>query len=251
MKRNGSDFVIAALVVLGLLGPIAPSAFADTFVVYGASGSVGSMIVEEALRRGHEVVGVSRHPESSQNEKVHFSTARGDVTDPDSIVATVKDADAVIISVGGVGPDNTPEEAVPFLAAKAYIEAASRLGDATPYVIQVGSGTTLNNANGVRVLETLDIEPGTPQYALFQGHWLALEAYRHSTGFDWTVMSAAYGSILGRGEPTGCYRLGNQETLLDRNGSSLLSKEDYAIAVIDMAESHTVTGKRVAVGPPY
>jgi len=250
MKRSGSDFVTTTLVVLGLVGPFAPSAFADTFVVFGASGSVGSVIVEEALRRGHDVVGVSRDPESLQIQNAHFSTARGDVTDPDSIVATVRGADAVIIAVGGVGPGNTPEEAVAFRGAKAYIEAASRLGDATPYVIQVGSGTTLNT-NGVRVLDTLDIEPGTPVYGLFQGHWLALEAYRHSTGFDWTVMSAAYGSIMDRGEYTGRYRLGDQETLFDRNGSSLLSKEDYAIAVIDMAESHTVTGKRVAVGPPY
>lgn len=250
MKRSGSDFVITTLVMLSLLGPFAPSAFADTFVIYGASGNVGSLIVEEALRRGHEVVGVSRNPESLQIENTHFSAARGDVTDPDSIVATVQGADAVIIAVGGVGPGNTPEEAVAFRGAEAYIETASRLGDATPYVIQVGSGTTLNT-NGVLVFETLDIEPGTPVHGLFQGHWLALEAYRHSTGFDWTVMSAAYGSIMGRGEYTGRYRLGDQETLFDRNGSSSLSKEDYAIAVIDMAESHTVTGKRVAVGPPY
>ena len=250
MKRSGSDFVITTLIMLSLLGPFAPSAFADTFVVYGASGNVGSVIVDEALSRGHAVVGVSRNPERLQIENTHFSAARGDVTDPDSIVATVQGADAVIIAVGGVGPGNTPEEAVAFRGAKAYIEAASRLGDAIPYVLQVGSGTTLNT-NGVRVLATLDIEPGTPRYALFQGHWLALEAYRHSTGFDWTVMSAAYGSITGTGEHTGSYRLGDQETLFDRNGSSLLSREDYAIAVIDMAESHTVTGKRVAVGPAY
>jgi len=248
MKRSGSTFLI--LVMLGLSGPFARNASADTFVVYGASGNVGSLVVEEALRRGHDVVGVSRNPESLQNDNAHFSAARGDVTDPDSIVATVRGADVVIIAVGGVGPDNTPESAVAFRGAQAYIEAASRLGDATPYVIQVGSGTTLNT-NGVRVLDTLDFKPGSPQYGLFQGHWLALEAYRHSMGFEWTVMSAAYGSILERGEFTGCYRLGNQETLFDRNGSSLLSKEDFAIAVTDMAESHTVTGKRVAVGPCY
>ena len=250
MKRSGSDLVTTTLVMLSLLGLFAPSAFADTFVVYGASGNVGSLIVEEALRRGHGVVGVSRNPESLQVENADFSTARGDVTDPDSIVATVRGADAVIIAVGGIGPGNTPEEAVAYRAAKAYIEAAAQLGDATPYVIQVGSGTTLNT-NGVRVFDTLDLQPGTPVHGLFQGHWLALEAYRQSTGFDWTVMSAAYGSIMERGEFTGSYRLGDQETLFDRNGSSLLSKEDYAIAVIDMAQSHTVTGKRVAVGPHY
>ena len=177
--------------MLSLLGPFTKSALADTFVVYGASGNVGSVIVEEALSRGHEVVGVSRNPESLQNENTNFSAVPGDVTDPDSIVATVQGADAVIVAVGGVGPGNTPEEAVAYRGALAYIEAASRLADATPHVIQVGSGTTLNT-NGVRVFETLDLEPGTFVHGLFQGHWLALEAYRHSTGFHWTVMSAAY-----------------------------------------------------------
>jgi putative NADH-flavin reductase len=251
MKRSGSNFVITTLAMLSLLGPLARGVLADTFVVYGASGNVGNVIVQEALRRGHQVIGVSREPASSEIEHDRFSTVQGDVTDPDSIVATVRGADAVIISVGGVGPGNTPEEAVSFRAAQAYIEAASRLGPATPYVIQVGSGTSLNNAEGNRVLDTLDVQRGTPQYALFQGHWLALEAYRNSSSFDWTVMSAAYGSIMDRGEPTGRYRLGSDETLVDRNGSNLLSKEDYAIAVIDMAESHTVTGKRVAVGPMW
>ena len=103
------------------------------------------------------------------------------------------------------------------------------------------------------MFETLDFEPGTYVHGLFEGHWLALEAYRQSTGFDWTVMSAAWGAIIvGKdGEFKGRYRLGDQETLFDRNGSSMLSAKDYAVAIIDMAESHTVTGKRVAVGPPY
>jgi uncharacterized protein len=247
MKRSGTNFVITTLITFGLF---APSAFADTFVVYGASGNVGSLVVEEALNRGHEVIGVSRNPDSLQNENERFSAVQGDITDPDSVAATVQGADAVIVAVSGVGEGNAPETAIAFRGANAYIETASRLGDAAPYVIQVGSGTTLNT-NGVRVFNTLDLEPGTFVHGLYQGHWLALEAYRQSSGFDWTVMSAAYGSIMGKGEITGHYRLGDQETLFDRNDSNMLSKEDYAIAVVDMAESHTVTGKRVAVGPTY
>jgi len=250
MKRSGADFAALALVIFGLIGPCAQSALADTFVVYGASGNLGTLIVEEALRRGHEVVGVTRNPDSLEVDNPHFSAVRGDVTSADSIVSTVRGADVVIIAVGGVGEGNRPETATAYLGAKAMIEAASRMGAATPYVIQVGSGTTLNT-NGVRVLDGVDLEPGSFTHGLYHGHWLALEAYRQSSGFDWVVMSAAYGAIMQQGTFMGRYRLGDQETLFDRNGSSMLHKGDYAIAVVDMAESHTVSGKRVAVGPMW
>ena len=146
------------------------------------------------------------------------------------------------------GPGNTPQEAVTFRAATAYIEAASKLGKATPYVIQIGGGVTLYR-DGVRIMDAFP--PGTERYALAQGHWLAMEAYQHSAGFEWTVMSANTGSIQEQGQYTGRFRLGNQEELVDRNGGTYISRQDFAIAVIDMAESRTVTGKRVAVGPPY
>ena len=247
MKRSGSDLRLTTLAVLSLL---APSAFADTFVIYGTSGNLGSLIVAEALERGHDVVGVSRNPDSLEVDHANFSTVQGDVTDPDSIIASVQGADTVIIAVGGVGEGNAPETAIAFLGAEAYIEAASRLGSATPYVLQVGSGTTLLR-DGVTVFDTLDIEPGTFIHGLFYGHQLALDAYRASSGFDWVVMSAAYGAIMQEGVIMDRYRLGDQETLFDRNDSSMLHKEDYAIAVIDMAESHTVSRKRVAVGPMW
>ena len=89
----------------------------------------------------------------------------------------MRGADVVVISVRGVGPGNTPEEAVTFRAATAYIEAASRLGKATPYVIQIGGGVTLYR-NGVRIMDAFP--PGTDRYALAQGHWLAMEAWRRA-----------------------------------------------------------------------
>ena len=50
-------------------------------------------------------------------------------------------ADVVVISVRGVGPSNTPQEAVTFRAATGYLEAASRLGDATT-TLTLGAGMT-------------------------------------------------------------------------------------------------------------
>lgn len=250
MTRTHPHLIVSCLAVGALLGLHTPDATADTFVVYGASGNVGGAIVEEALSRGHDVVGVSRSPTANlDSAQPNFSAVAGDVTDPDSIAATVVGADAVIIAVSGIGPGNTPEEAVTSRAARAYIEAAARLGDATPHVTQVGGGTTLYT-DGVLGLEAANLEPGTRLHGLFWGHWQALEAYRASEGFDWTVMTAARGA-LGSGERTGRYRLGGEETLFDRNGSSDLSRQDFAVAVVDLAESHEITGRRVAVGPPY
>src|SRR5262245_41363809 len=70
----------ATVVVLKLAGPFVQDALADKIVVYGASGSVGRVIVEEALSRGHEVVGVSRNPESLKFDNARFTAATGDVT---------------------------------------------------------------------------------------------------------------------------------------------------------------------------
>jgi len=252
MTRSDRSLIVSGLACLSMLGFGVPQAAADTFVVYGASGSVGGAIVEEALSRGHEVIGVSRNPdETLDGGPAGFSAVAGDATDANPIAATVAGADAVIIAVNGIGPGLTPEEAVTNRAARAYIAAAGELGDATPYVIQVGGGTTLYT-DGVLGYDdpNLDLEPGTRLHGLFWGHWLALEAYRASEGFTWAVMTGARGA-LGDGERTGRYRLGEEETLFDRNGSSYISRNDFAVAVIDVAESREVASRRVAVGPPY
>ena len=244
MKRSGLALGLTTLLLL------ATNAYADTFVVYGTSGNIGSLVVAEALERGHNVIGVSRNPDSLMIDHANFSTRQGDITSVDSIVDSIQGADAVIVAVGGVGEGNAPETAIAYRGALAVIEAASRLCDSMPYIVQVGSGTTLLR-DGVTVFDTLDIEPGTFIHGLFYGHQLALNAYRASSGFDWVVLSAAYGSIMQEGVIMDRYRLGDQETLFDRNDSSLLHKNDYAIAVIDMAESQMVRQTRVAVGPMW
>jgi putative NADH-flavin reductase len=249
MIRTNSSFIAPFFVAFFLAGFPALEAAADTFVVYGASGNVGGAIVDEALSRGHDVIGVSRNPTNLTNEHSNFSAVSGDVTNPSSIAETVAGADTVVIAVNGIGDGNTPEEATTYRAARAYIETAGHLGDATPFVIQVGGGTTLFT-DGVFGLDDFDLEPGTRRHGMWYGNWQALEAYRASDGFDWNVMTGARGALTS-GERTGRYRLGGEETLFDRNGSSYVSREDFAVAVVDMAENHAIAGRRVAVGPPY
>jgi len=65
--------------------------------VTGASGWIGSAVVEDLLAAGHEVTGLARSDESATAIKAKGAQVRrGDLDDPDSIRAGAQDAEAVI-----------------------------------------------------------------------------------------------------------------------------------------------------------
>ena len=59
----------------------APLQTPQTILVFGAGGKIGGLIVENALERGHRVVGVSRRPEKLTQNHENFSAVKGNVTD--------------------------------------------------------------------------------------------------------------------------------------------------------------------------
>jgi nucleoside-diphosphate-sugar epimerase len=65
--------------------------------VTGASGHIGSPVVEELLGAGHEVVGLARSDESAARvEALGATVHRGDLDDLDGLKAAASDADGVI-----------------------------------------------------------------------------------------------------------------------------------------------------------
>src|SRR6266513_288118 len=68
-------------------------------VLFGATGNVGQRIAAEALRRGHEVVGVVRDPEAVQPPDPRVRLVKGDATRADSVANVVKGADAVVSAI--------------------------------------------------------------------------------------------------------------------------------------------------------
>ncbi|HVH26047.1 MAG TPA: NAD(P)H-binding protein [Vicinamibacterales bacterium] len=54
-------------------------------LVLGATGSVGRLIVEEALSRGHEVRGLARTPEKLDDLAGRVSVVRGNALDSDAV----------------------------------------------------------------------------------------------------------------------------------------------------------------------
>ena len=88
-------------------------------LVYGATGKIGSHVVDEALNRGHLVTAVSRDP--SRISKIHNNllAVKGDILDLESISNLVVGQDIVIVSVRGiVGKSKNPNDAIQRIAAE-------------------------------------------------------------------------------------------------------------------------------------
>ncbi|HKH09751.1 MAG TPA: NAD(P)H-binding protein [Rubrobacter sp.] len=69
-------------------------------LVFGATGSVGRHIVEQALARGHEVTAFVRDPSGPDAAHERLTVFRGDVLDAASVEGAVRGQEAVLCSIG-------------------------------------------------------------------------------------------------------------------------------------------------------
>jgi nucleoside-diphosphate-sugar epimerase/phosphohistidine swiveling domain-containing protein len=101
-------------------------------VVTGASGGVGSCVVAELVRRGHDVHGLSRGPQSVLPERCRYT--RADVRDADALVRVMTDggepADAVVHLAWATRPsrDAGATHAVDVGGTRAVVGATQRAG---------------------------------------------------------------------------------------------------------------------------
>ncbi len=72
-------------------------------LVTGATGFIGSRLVPELVRAGHEVRAMTRHPDDYDGEG---TPVRGDVDDPGSLAEAMTGCDAVVYLVHAIGRDD-------------------------------------------------------------------------------------------------------------------------------------------------
>ncbi len=240
--------ISAALVLL--LCPLA--AQADRIVVFGATGNIGSAIVREALDRGHEVIGVSRNPDSFTYSEPNFVGVAGNPTVLESVLEVTVGADAVISAVGGREAP-TPEETAMNQTALAFSQAFAGLGADGPRVVVVGGGLT-SYGSLEKVIENLptNATPGSPFRALFLGHWYAYETYQASD-INWTFVAPpleiiGFGNTPGEDVRTGEYRTSTEGFVRDPDGRNYITKSDLAYAILDFAETDRFNQQWVGLG---
>ena len=81
---------------------------------------------------------------------------------------------------------------------------------------------------------------------LSAAHGAALADLRSRSDVRWTYVSPA-ADFVADGERTGAYTLAGEELTLNAAGASTVSYADYAIAIVDLAESGEHVCERVSV----
>ncbi|HVW85842.1 MAG TPA: NAD(P)-dependent oxidoreductase [Bryobacteraceae bacterium] len=205
-------------------------------VLLGASGMIGSRILNELISRGHQVTAVVRDPTKVEAHENVTATA-GDIFNPDSVADAARGGD-VVVSAYGPGPEN-PD--VLLNATRGLIAGVAKSG--VKRLVAVGGAGSLEVAPGVRLVDTPAFPPEWRSIAL--RHRDALDLLRAST-LDWTSISPA--AYIHPGDRTGTYRLGKDQLVVNDRGESEISAEDFAIAVADEVENPRHSRERFTAG---
>lgn len=211
-------------------------------VVFGATGNVDQRVVAEALRRGHEVVGVVRDPDAVKSPDKRVRLVKGDATNADDAARVARGADAV---VSGISPrPNARGLPAPLLAAnsRALIKGLRDAG--VKRVLYVGGASSFEVAPGKALVDLPDF-PEAYREEAHEGRE-ALGIWRNEAkGLDWTYLSPA--AEIAPGKRTGKYRTTDDKFLVDDKGKSFITFEDYAVAVLDELERPQHVAKRFGV----
>lgn len=198
-----------------------------TIAIFGASGTIGQRITLEALVRGHEVKALSRHPESLPIAHPRLKVVGAEILDPASVAEALVDADVLVNATSG--HHNPDLRAFYIDSTKATIEGVKRAGKR---LIVVGGAGSLEVAPGVRLVDTPEFRAEWKPAANAQAE--TLEIFRASEGVDWTFFSPS--ALIMPGRRTAKYRLGTEQLLVNDQGESYISAEDYAVALLDEIE---------------
>lgn len=206
----------------------------------GATGFVGSALLQEALNRGHEVMAIVRHPEKlTAHPKLH--PQKGDVYNADEVARLVAGHDAVIsaFNPGWVNPDIYNLQVK---GTQAIINGVKKAG--ITRLLFVGGAGSLEVKPGVQALDLPGFPAEYKQGALATRE--ALNMLRKESSLDWSFLSPS--ADLAPGPRTGKFRLGTDQMLSDAHGQSRISTQDYAVAMIDEVEKPAHVRQRFTVG---
>jgi uncharacterized protein len=203
--------------------------------IIGASGKVGSLILKEAVSRGHQVTAIVRDKSKLKDTNVAVLEKNIlDLTQDD-----VKQFEVVVNAFGAP----LGEEQAHVDAGHALIEAVK--GTDTRIIVVGGAGSLYVDENKtVRLIDTPEFPDFVKPTAKGQGR--NLQELQTTTDITWTFLSPS-AFFDAEGKRTGFYKSGKEHLLVNSKGESYISYADYAIAVLDEIENPQHINERFTV----
>lgn len=198
--------------------------------IIGATGRVGSHLLEEALRRGHTVTAIARDS-SKLIGRAGINAISVDIEDSADLRDAVRGADAVFSAARFTG-----------IPPSAIIDPVKAAG--VPRLLVVGGAGSLYVTPTTKLIETSNFP--TEYKAEAEAGGFYLDTLRGETNLDWTFLSPS--ALFIEGPRTGQFRLGANYLLVDLDGKSWITFADYAIAFLDEFEQPQHSIQRFTVG---
>jgi putative NADH-flavin reductase len=198
--------------------------------VFGANGIIGSVIVAEALERGHEVTAAVRAPEKVVQHHPRLQVVQAQINDVDSVERAVRRHDAVVDSVGGLGHENTR---ISIECMKPLTDGMRRAG--VQRLLVVGTAGTLELEPGAMRKDQPDFPEQLKGEAAAQAEVLEFLKALPADDLEWTYFSPP--ALIEPGDRTGKVTLGLDALPYNSQGKSYISNEDFALAALDELES--------------
>ena len=210
-------------------------------IVFGATGDVGRHVVAEALSRNHTVTAVARSKDRLDALPGEMRREVGDLlidTDIARRLMTGHDA-----AIGALRPSVGSEFDLVGLTRALLTGAAET---ALPVFVTGGAATLkLADASGHTVLTAPGFLPDTvrPIAEACAAQDALLETEKNAA---WTCLRPP--AMLLQGPRTGNYARGTDTLVTDADGNSQISYADFAVAMLDLAETQDAHHERLTVG---
>ena len=208
--------------------------------ILGATGRGGKRMIAEAVSRGHTVTAISRSAADQPAQK-NVKAVNCDIADTKALTEAIRGHDAVI-ATWRPKPGSGDAWASIKNGFNSLLTAMRAAG--VKRVMVMGGAGSLEYSPGVLNIDRPDFpeawkdgsRAGTQQ----------LDMLREVKDLEWTYLSPAH--EIFEGERTGKFRLGGDQLVMDKDGNSKISFEDYAVAMIDELEKPKHTGRRFTLG---
>ena len=239
MTKALRPLLIAGIALLATVAtaqtPPAPKAKPLNILLVGASGMIGSRVLTEATSRGHHVIAAARNPDKIA-KGANVKAVKLDATDKAAFTALAREADVIVSTTSPRGGGDPIQEAK--AVGDAAIAAAKASGKR---LFVVGGAGSLKTPDGKSVADTLP--------AAYRGEALGMRGVLDSlkaSDINWTFFSPAMS--IAPGTRTGKFRLGKDTVIADAKGTSKISAEDFAKAVVDELETPKYERSQMTIG---